>query len=208
MIPTHETCGQAGCSICRRRVYDRDRKRRERRPDEVALRTLVPAGPVRRHLTYLIASGTTLRAVAVATGCNPSTMTRLAAGQVHTVRRQVREAIYAFTPPSDVASVDRRPSDPQEAYDDYEDLVDALARVVEDRRAPWRARAACRHPGIPVDVFYVGRGETPDLARQVCAGCPVITDCAAYADEHHEQVGMWAGRAPKDRRPGRREDVA
>lgn len=206
-------CYRSGCdqpACIEATTSDRDRRRRERRPDEAALRKLVPAGPVRRHLHDLIACGATLRAVAAAAGCNPSTMTRLAAGQLHTIRREIREAIYAFTPPSDVAYADRLSETAQDAYDDYDDLVAALAQVVEDRRAPWRARAACRHPGITVEVFYVGRGEAPDLARQVCAACPVIHDCAAYADIHHEQVGLWAGMAPKDRRPGRRdrEDVA
>lgn len=206
-MPHHSTCPDG--EKWRRRDYDRDRRRRQRRPDEAALRKLVPAGPVRRHLLDLVAHGASLRSVAAAAVVSPSTISRLARGELRTVRRHIREAIYAFIPPSDVASADRLSEGPQEAYDDYEDLISALAQVVEDRRAPWRARAACRHPGITVDVFYVGRGEAPDQARRVCAVCPVILDCADYADAHHEQVGMWAGMAPKDRRPGRgREDVA
>lgn len=204
------SCYQNGCEFPACIQANRDYARSRFRPDHAALRKLVPAGPVRRHLGNLLTAGITVRSVAGAAGCAPSTISRLAAGRLRTVRRDIREAIYAFPIPSGVAYRQELSGDPQEAYDDYDELVAALAQVVEDRRAPWRARAACRHPGITVDVFYVGRGEAPDLARRVCAVCPVIRDCAAYADAHHEQVGLWAGMAPKDRRPGRRdrEDVA
>lgn len=82
----------------------------------------------------------------------------------------------------------------------------ALAAVLEDRRAPWRARAACRPVGIPVDLFFVGRGESAAPAKRICRRCPVKGDCDAYAEEHHEQIGIWAARAPKERRPGRPDE--
>lgn len=85
-----------------------------------------------------------------------------------------------------------------------------LAEILEDRRAPWRARAVCRPAGIPVDLFFVGRGESAAPAKAICRRCPVKVECDAYAAEHHMDVGIWAERAPKERRPGRpdEEEVA
>lgn len=36
------------------------------------------------------------------------------------------------------------------------------------------------------------------LAKAVCAGCPVITDCLALGLD--EEEGIWGGRLPEERR--------
>lgn len=164
-------------------------------PDHVADGALVPAGPTWELVGLLLAAGHTKAWISAQIGQGGRAL-QLGADYI-TARnaRAVAALIDQEAPEGDDGSVD--------------ELLIALAEIVEDRRAPWRAWAACRHPAITVDVFYVGRGEAPDIARQVCGRCPVIVECAAYAGAHHEQIGLWAGTAPKDRRPSRRdrEDV-
>ena len=62
----------------------------------------------------------------------------------------------------------------------------------------WRYRAACR--GADLDLFFPGRGESAEPARQVCAGCPVREPCLDYALGHGITHGIWGGLAERDRR--------
>ena len=63
----------------------------------------------------------------------------------------------------------------------------------------WRYRAACR--GTDLSVFFPGRGESAEPARQVCAGCPVRQPCLDYALSHGITHGIWGGLTERDRRP-------
>ncbi|MEV0387900.1 WhiB family transcriptional regulator [Nonomuraea sp. NPDC050643] len=36
------------------------------------------------------------------------------------------------------------------------------------------------------------------LAKQICAGCPAITECLAYALAVRPEVGVWAGRTAEE----------
>lgn len=207
------SCYQAGCQdpacVAANREYVREWYRTRRRPDSAALRARVPAGPVRRHLQELLAAGDTLQAVARQTGVSQATLSRIARGVFVTVHRRTRSAIAAYHPATLLAFVKPFVELADDAdWGDLGALVADLAAVIEDRQAPWRARAACRHPAIPVDTFYVGRGEAPDVAKVICGICPVIDACDAYAATHHEQIGIWAGRAPKERRPSHQIGVA
>jgi WhiB family transcriptional regulator, redox-sensing transcriptional regulator len=64
--------------------------------------------------------------------------------------------------------------------------------------AGWRYRAACR--GADLSVFFPGRGESAEPARQICAGCPVREPCLDYALSHGITHGIWGGLAERDRR--------
>ena len=64
--------------------------------------------------------------------------------------------------------------------------------------AGWRYRAACR--GADLEVFFPGRGEPAEPARQICAGCPVRQPCLDYALSHAIVHGIWGGLAERDRR--------
>lgn len=57
-------------------------------------------------------------------------------------------------------------------------------------------RAACR--GVDPALFYPARGESTEVARAVCASCPVILDCAAAGVG--EKHGMWGGLSERQRR--------
>ncbi len=62
----------------------------------------------------------------------------------------------------------------------------------------WRRRAACR--GYDLDLFFPGRGESAEPARQVCAACPVRQPCLDYALSHGITHGVWGGLAERERR--------
>jgi Transcription factor WhiB len=50
-------------------------------------------------------------------------------------------------------------------------------------------------------VFFPGRGEPAEPARQICAGCPVRQPCLDYALGHGITHGIWGGLTERDRRP-------
>ena len=64
--------------------------------------------------------------------------------------------------------------------------------------AGWQYRAACR--GADLTVFFPGRGESAEPARQICAGCPLRQPCLDYALSHGITHGIWGGLAERDRR--------
>ena len=64
--------------------------------------------------------------------------------------------------------------------------------------ARWRERAACR--GADLGLFFPGRGESAEPARQICASCPVRQPCLEFALGHGITHGIWGGLAERDRR--------
>lgn len=63
----------------------------------------------------------------------------------------------------------------------------------------WIDQAACAGQA---DVFVGARRPSPDVMAQAaatCAGCPVLAECAAYAEEIDAVHGVWAGRWFGDR---------
>jgi len=66
----------------------------------------------------------------------------------------------------------------------------------------WTAQAACKGK---TDLFFVSRGETSkmQMAKAICATCPVIDPCREYVIYHAERFGVWAGMSEKDRRQNR-----
>jgi WhiB family transcriptional regulator, redox-sensing transcriptional regulator len=63
--------------------------------------------------------------------------------------------------------------------------------------ARWRELAACR--GADLEVFFPGRGESAELARRVCAGCPVRQPCLDYAVSNRIVDGIWGGLTGRER---------
>jgi WhiB family redox-sensing transcriptional regulator len=56
------------------------------------------------------------------------------------------------------------------------------------------------------DLFFPERGDFHGvaLAKRVCAGCVVRDECLAFAVDNREEVGVWGGTSPKERRSIRR----
>jgi WhiB family redox-sensing transcriptional regulator len=66
----------------------------------------------------------------------------------------------------------------------------------------WQRDAACKDTPDP-DVFFPGKGEDAEAAKQICAGCPVLGECLAFAlatmraaDRDH---GVYGGLTPAER---------
>lgn len=66
----------------------------------------------------------------------------------------------------------------------------------EDRNA-WVSQAPCAF--INPDRLFV-RGAEQKTAAKFCRGCPVITECAADALDHHMEYGVWGGMTERQRR--------
>lgn len=66
----------------------------------------------------------------------------------------------------------------------------------------WQQDAACKDVPDP-DVFFPGKTDSGEAAKQVCAGCPVIGECLEFAlatmsaaDRDH---GVYGGLTPAER---------
>ena len=64
--------------------------------------------------------------------------------------------------------------------------------------ARWRDQAACR--GADLDLFFPGRSESAEPARQVCARCAVRQPCLDYAISNRIVHGIWGGLSERERR--------
>lgn len=70
----------------------------------------------------------------------------------------------------------------------------------------WQHRGACRGPHAT--VFFPPpqferkreRAEREERAKEICATCPVASDCLEYALEIREPHGIWGGRNEAERR--------
>lgn len=68
----------------------------------------------------------------------------------------------------------------------------------------WQLRGACR--GQDADLFFHPEGERGPArlgrelaAKALCAGCPVVTQCAAHALACREPYGVWGGLSESER---------
>lgn len=70
------------------------------------------------------------------------------------------------------------------------------------RRPDWHQHAACR--GAGPELFYVPRGGNTAPARELCADCSVVAECAEAGTG--ERFGIWggAGTVQRRRRPSAR----
>lgn len=60
----------------------------------------------------------------------------------------------------------------------------------------WRDKAACRD--MDTDLFFPSTRVEERLALKTCSTCPVIHECARYAEEHavingYPLQGIWGG---------------
>ncbi len=68
--------------------------------------------------------------------------------------------------------------------------------------APWESHAACQ--GDDINLWFPEGGEDHAnhgrYAKQVCAGCPVLTECLEASLERGEEHGIWGGAGGDQRR--------
>lgn len=62
--------------------------------------------------------------------------------------------------------------------------------------APWVSEAACK---TLTHLFYPARGEATLPAKQICARCPVLEQCAKAS--WTEPAGVWGGISRRELRP-------
>lgn len=62
----------------------------------------------------------------------------------------------------------------------------------------WKLKAKCQNSPFP-DAWY-GKSDSTSKARMLCQGCPVSSQCLAYALENDEQYGIWGGMTTPERR--------
>jgi WhiB family redox-sensing transcriptional regulator len=75
----------------------------------------------------------------------------------------------------------------------------------------WRKRAVCRN--VDPELFFPVGTKGPALlqiaeAKQVCAGCPVMSECREWALESRQEYGVFGGLDEDERRALRRRKVA
>ena len=64
-------------------------------------------------------------------------------------------------------------------------------------REEWPQYAACAQRD-PNEMFVTGAAQ--NVAKKLCAGCPVRLECLAEALDSGEQFGVWGGMTERERR--------
>jgi WhiB family transcriptional regulator, redox-sensing transcriptional regulator len=75
----------------------------------------------------------------------------------------------------------------------------------------WWDTAACRN--AEPELFFpisatTANGAGVARAKQVCASCPVKSQCLGYALEHRQEQGIWGGLTEDERRLLKRQTAA
>ena len=52
----------------------------------------------------------------------------------------------------------------------------------------------------PPSLFFPSDGVGVDVARRICADCPVKSECLEYALANGEKFGIWGGLSERERR--------
>lgn len=75
----------------------------------------------------------------------------------------------------------------------------AATQTIENPLA-WQDRAACK--GLDPSVFYPADDdpEAVEIAKQICAQCPVLELCLEHALAGREKNGVWGGCTEAERR--------
>lgn len=68
----------------------------------------------------------------------------------------------------------------------------------EEREQPWMREARCRH--LDPGEFFPSDGVGVEVAKRICAECPVRTECLEYALEFRIDHGVWGGTSERERR--------
>jgi WhiB family transcriptional regulator, redox-sensing transcriptional regulator len=62
----------------------------------------------------------------------------------------------------------------------------------------WMAEGKCRE--LPPETFFPRDGVGVEIAKRVCADCPVRESCLEYALFHNIEHGVWGGASERARR--------
>jgi WhiB family transcriptional regulator, redox-sensing transcriptional regulator len=64
--------------------------------------------------------------------------------------------------------------------------------------ANWMAKGLCAT--VPPSTFFPSDGAGVEVARRICAGCPVKEPCLEYALAQRIDHGVWGGASERERR--------
>ncbi len=64
--------------------------------------------------------------------------------------------------------------------------------------ADWMEEGNCRD--VDPAVFFPSDGVGVEVARRICATCPVKEPCLEYALHHRVDHGVWGGASERERR--------
>lgn len=70
----------------------------------------------------------------------------------------------------------------------------------------WRSMAACL--GMPIDRFFLKKGESSKEAKQICSTCPVNKECLSEAvriNPIYDTYGIYGGKSSRERNKLRKE---
>ena len=67
-----------------------------------------------------------------------------------------------------------------------------------DMDTDWMAAGLCRHE--PAATFFPRDGVGVEIARRICAECPVKSPCLEYALRNRIDHGVWGGASERERR--------
>lgn len=84
-------------------------------------------------------------------------------------------------------------------------LQDRLLEV--RKRESWQQEAACKDEDIINFFPRDSKKESRQTALQLCASCPVATECASYAFRNDITAGIWGGLAARERRRRKLEAI-
>lgn len=68
----------------------------------------------------------------------------------------------------------------------------------DETETDWMAYGNCAHQ--PPSLFFPSDGVGVEVARRVCADCPVQELCLEYALTHRIDHGVWGGCSERERR--------
>lgn len=165
----------------------------------------VDSAPTMERLADLAAAGFGARDVAREAGLPLSTVRSISRGAK--VRARIADAIAAL---HEVAGLAAPELAGEEDYDDP--LAEWRLMLDEIGDQTWRKQAECRRLDAPsvrdrVNVFFPGRGDDVEVPREICARCPVRSECLDYAHRTRTLIGFWGGTSGADRRALRHADV-
>lgn len=172
-------------------------------PAAVADGALVDGARTWELVERLLAAGWTKAAISRAIGQHGRAL-QLGRDRVTARNARLVADLAASLPPTETAAEYRARA--QASTDEFEELYQTLADIIEERSEPWRGMAACSAPSITVDLFYVQRGDQATEAHGVCSRCTVVEECLSAG--LREREGLWGDLPARARRRLRSEAVA
>lgn len=75
------------------------------------------------------------------------------------------------------------------------DVIDSSETASKAADTSWQDRSACRDVGIATNVHFSENLREIIVAKQICADCPVLSECLQGALERKEPWGVWGGQS-------------